>query len=181
MVQVLEHLPPGLLSYPTCLVFSYPTMLSSLPSQAGHGLFLLTCAWNSLPSPPHVLHELTLVLWNQNKLFLVMANITTWEKTNLMCFLVEEHRKCSLYSRHIEHCCRVVGYGGDAILAFLVCQSQVLKQLGLGFKPQGPAVNPSGWAPLLSALSFLISARHWLQVRRKKPRQKFCLFLSLYS
>ena len=60
-----------------------------------------------------------------------------------------------------------MGYGGDSILAFLVCQSQTLMQLGLGFDPQGLAVNPSGWIPLLSALNFLISARHWLASQKE--------------
>lgn len=39
--------------------------------------------------------------------------------------------------------------------------------LGLRFQPQEPAVNPSVWIPLLSALNFLIPARRWLASQKE--------------
>lgn len=57
----------------------------------------------------------------------------------------------------------------------------ILKHSGLGSEPQRPAVSASWWVPPLLALSFLISARPWLQTHRKKPRQESCLFPALLA
>lgn len=45
----------------------------------------------------------------------------------------------------------VVEYGDHAILVLLICQPQVLKQVGLESEPQRPAVNPLGGGGVLSS------------------------------
>ena len=59
----------------------------------------------------------------------------------------------------------VVGFGGDA--GFPSLSGPNADAVGLRFEPQGPAVNPSVWTPLLSALNFLIPARRWLASQKE--------------